>query len=200
MLPDLEVGDVCDIGALHGPGKGPEVIAVQSARREGFGFLFDLRIEVDVFLQVKVVLAVFPVEGYELSAHGSENLMENGFHGGPEKLGILFRQRQIQAEVVPELFSGYTDGSVDISRSETVNAQGVDDADSHGLVLLLGKGLPDAVFQYLALVNHHADVRIGAERRIVFQALPVGVIGYEPRLCPWGPPCPRAFSWCRLWS
>jgi hypothetical protein len=89
VLPDLEAGVAQVVAAFHQCLDGAVVGTVERIVGQGFGALFDLRVVVDVFLEVEVVLLRVRRFGDELPVDGLEHLPHHGLHHRQQVLGGL---------------------------------------------------------------------------------------------------------------
>ena len=126
MFPDAipgHVGRRIWVFENHAPQR-VEIIAIQLRIAEGLGPLFDEGVEIDILLEIEKVLAVFLVEAEELPAHRAQQLLQHRLDERTQEAGILFGNRQHQAEIVSQLLRCRSDRRVmsDVVRRWTDSA------------------------------------------------------------------------------
>ena len=154
VLPDLEAGVAQVVAALHQCLDGAVVGPVQRIVGQGFGALIDLRVVVDVLLEVEVILFRVGRLGDELPVDGLEHLPHDGLDHRQQVFGGLARHvfdtRLEQAQGVAQLGGSGADRNVDVATGgQAVNGQRVDDAHRHRLVGRASEGLLHARLQHL---------------------------------------------------
>ena len=77
------------VGTFHQLFDGTVVGAVERIVGQGFGTLFDLRVVVDVLLEVQVILLGVWSLGDELAVDRLDDLPQRGLHGGEQVIGCL---------------------------------------------------------------------------------------------------------------
>jgi len=128
------------------------------------------------------MLTVLAVEREKLPTHGLDDLAQDRLDDSLQELRVAFGHRQEHTQVIAQLLGGRADWSEDVARREPMHGQGVDDSKRSWTVLRPRVGLLDTRFENVRFLDHIADLGDRSERRVVFQGLPIRVIGDEAGL------------------
>ena len=182
VRPDAIPGHVDAVRALQHALQSIEVVAVHLLGRQAAGLLSDQGVVVDVLFQVQVVLAVLGVGGDELAADRADDLLESHLDGAEQEVRVWLRQRHEQAEAIAQFLGCGAQRRVDLARGQPQHAQSVDQAQSQRAIGGPGVGGEDTFFENLAFLDHLANLRYAAQRRVLLQYGPVVVVADQARL------------------
>ena len=120
MLPDLVAGDIgMLIGTFYELHQGAVVGAVQGIVRQRFCAFFDLRVVVDVLLEIEVILFGVRRLGDELTVDRFDDLAHGSLHRGQQVIGRfsthVLDAGLIQAKGVPQFLGRWSYRHVDIA-------------------------------------------------------------------------------------
>ena len=172
VLPDLMTRDVgALVGAFHQLLDSAVVGAVQRVIRQGLSTLLDLRVVVDVLLEVEEVLLGVWRLGDELAVDRLDDLTQGGLHGGEQVVGRVAAHvldaRLVQTQRVAQFGSGWTDRHVDVTAcGESMHRQASDHALRHRLVGRAGESLEDTFGQDFRDLQHRTDAGVRAQHAV----------------------------------